>query len=160
MKRIVTSVIAAALMLCLLCGCSKNTADPDMQDVADAVAAAVNVDADSMSQTPENYVSDVMLIDPTCYEIRNTFMSAVGTNIDEYGIFKATSKENADKIADALNTYIDYRKGAWMDEYMPDEKPKLDNAEVWQQGSYVMYVILGDDARQAAHDAFSSCFEG
>ena len=47
-----------------------------------------------------------------------------------------------------------------MDEYLPDEKPKLDNAEVWTQGNYVMYAILGDSDRAAVKQAFQSCFEG
>lgn len=163
MKRIFTSVTAFVLMACMLCGCgisSDDGNDPDMQDVADAVFTASQVSMDNMSQIPEDYVADIIQVDPSYYEIRNTIISTVGTNIDEYGIFKATDKKNADKIASALNSYIEYRQDAWMDNYMPDEKPKLDNAEVWQQGNYVMYVILGDDVRAAVKSAFESCFEG
>lgn len=162
MKRISTSITAFILMTCLLCGCSvsKGSADPDMQDVADAVFAASQINMDDMSQIPDDYVADIMQIDPTYYELRNTIISTIGINLNEYGIFKATSKENADKIATALNEYIDYRQDAWMDGYMPDEKPKLDNAEVWQRGNYVMYAILSDDARTAVKSAFESCFEG
>lgn len=47
-----------------------------------------------------------------------------------------------------------------MDEYLPQEKPKLDSAEVWVEGNYVMYAILGDAEREAAHTAFTGCFEG
>lgn len=161
MKKI-SAAASFVLALCLLCSCSsgKTAKDPDMQTVVDTVASAVELNLADMSQTPDNYVQDMMKISPELYEIRNTIISSVGTNINEYGIFKATSKENADKIAEALNDYIDYRQEVWMDEYMPDEKPKLDNAEVWQQGNYVMYAILDDSARSAAHSAFQSCFEG
>lgn len=157
------SVIAFILMLCLLCSCTgakQPAAEPDMQTVADAVTAAAKLNMEDMAQTPDNYVQELMNIAPDLYEIRNTLISSVGTSINEYGIFKATSKENADAIAEALKAYLDYRRSVWMDEYMPEEKPKLENAEVWQQGSYVMYAILDDSARSAAHSAFDGCFEG
>ena len=87
-------------------------------------------------------------------------MSAVGTNINEYGIFLAKDADQAKTIKDALNAYLEYRESVWMDEYLPDEKPKLDNAEVLQQGSYVMYTILSDADRDAVNAAFEGCFEG
>ena len=47
-----------------------------------------------------------------------------------------------------------------MDEYLPEEKPKLANAEVWSEGNYVMYAILDDAEREAVYKAFTGCFEG
>ena len=41
-----------------------------------------------------------------------------------------------------------------MDEYMPEEKPKLENAEVKTVGNYVMYAILSDDGKKSAFGAF------
>lgn len=94
------------------------------------------------------------------YASRNTLISAVGTNINEYGIFLAKDAEQAAALKDALNKYLEYRESVWMDEYLPDEKPKLDCAEVWTQGNYVMYAILGESDRAAVKQAFQSCFEG
>ena len=37
-----------------------------------------------------------------------------------------------------------------------EEKPKLENAERVTSGNFVMYVILGDDARAAAITAFEN----
>ena len=91
---------------------------------------------------------------------RNTLISAVGTNINEYGIFLAKNADQAATIKAALDKYLEYRESVWMDEYLPDEKPKLDNAVVWRQGNYVMYAILGDSDRAAVKHAFESCFEG
>ena len=34
---------------------------------------------------------------------------------------------------------------------MPEEKPKLDKAEVKVYGNYVLYVIAGDDIREAVY---------
>lgn len=158
MKRITGLIISAVLILCLCCGCSKTVKEPDMQTVVDAVGAVVDVS--DMMQTPDSYVSGVMLIENTDYASRNTIISSVGTSIDEYGIFLAKDKDGAKSIAAALEDYLDYREELWMDEYLPDEKPKLDNAEVWQNGNFVMYAILGDAEREAAHSAFTACFEG
>ena len=160
MKRKIYSAAAVLLLVCMLCACSTghNAKTPDIQTVADKVGATM--DLSEMSQIPNAYVDSVMGIAPDGYVSRNTLISAVGTNINEDGIFLAKDAGQANTLKAALEKYLEYRESVWMDEYLPDEKPKLDNAEVWQQGNYVMYAILGDDARQAAHAAFQSCFEG
>ena len=44
--------------------------------------------------------------------------------------------------------------------YTPEELPKLENAKVESEGSYVFYAILGDAERSTADAAFSACFAG
>lgn len=160
MKRKIYSAAALLLLVCMLCACSsgKSAKTPEMQVVADAVGASIDIS--DMSQIPDEYVENIMGIAPDGYVSRNTLMSAVGTNINEYGIFLAKDADQAKTIKDALNAYLEYRESVWMDEYLPDEKPKLDNAEVLQQGSYVMYTILSDADRDAVNAAFEGCFEG
>ncbi len=160
MKRTLCLVTALILLVSMLCACGsdKTAKTPEMQDVADKVGAAMDIS--NLSQTPDAYVEDVMKIASDGYVIRNTLISGVGTNIDEYGIFLGKDAEQAASLKAALETYLEYRESVWMDEYLPEEKPKLDNAEVWQQGNYVMYVILGDSDRAAVKAAFQSCFEG
>lgn len=153
------SIIALALLLCMLCACGQKSAkEPDMQTVSDKVGAAI--DASELSEIPDEYVESIMGIAADGYASRSAYISAVGTNINEYGIFLAKDSQQADELEAALDKYIEYRKSVWMDEYLPDEKPKLDNAEVWKQGSFVMYAILGDSDRSAVKQAFQSCFEG
>jgi hypothetical protein len=160
MKRKIYSAAALLLLVCMLCACSsgKSAKTPEMQVVADAVGASIDIS--DMSQIPDEYVENIMGIALDGYVSRNTLMSAVGTNINEYGIFLAKDADQAKTIKDALNAYLEYRESVWMDEYLPDEKPKLDNAEVLQQGSYVMYTILSDADRDAVNAAFEGCFEG
>lgn len=160
MKRKIYSAAALLLLVCMLCACSsgKSAKTPEMQVVADAVGASIDIS--DMSQIPDEYVENIMGIALDGYVSRNTLMSAVGTNINEYGIFLAKDADQAKTIKDALNAYLEYRESVWMDEYLPDEKPKLDNAEVLQQGSYVMYAILSDADRDAVNAAFEGCFEG
>lgn len=160
MKRKIYSAAALLLLVFMLCACSsgKSAKTPEMQVVADAVGASIDIS--DMSQIPDEYVENIMGIALDGYVSRNTLMSAVGTNINEYGIFLAKDADQAKTIKDALNAYLEYRESVWMDEYLPDEKPKLDNAEVLQQGSYVMYAILSDADRDAVNAAFEGCFEG
>lgn len=160
MKRKIYSTAALLLLVCTLCACSsgKSAKTPEMQVVADAVGASIDIS--DMSQIPDEYVENIMGIALDGYVSRNTLMSAVGTNINEYGIFLAKDADQAKTIKDTLNAYLEYRESVWMDEYLPDEKPKLDNAEVLQQGSYVMYTILSDADRDAVNAAFEGCFEG
>ncbi len=160
MKRKLYSAAALLLLVCMLCACSSGNAakDPDIQTVADKIGAAMDIS--EMSLTPDAYVEDVMNIASDGYVSRNTLISHIGTNINEYGIFLGKDSEQAKSLKAALETYLQYRESVWMDEYLPDEKPKLDNAEVWQQGNYVVYVILGDSDRAAVKAAFQSCFEG
>lgn len=158
MKKYV-SLIAAILLVCMLCSCSKpadNDHTPDMQAVADAVGAAMDIS--EMSQIPDSYVSGLMDIAPDSYVMRNTLISSVGTNINEYGIFQCAGEDEAETLEEALEEYLDYRESVWMDEYLPDEKPKLDDADVWTEGCFVMYAILNDTDREAVHNAFTGCF--
>ncbi len=160
MKRTVCFLTALTMLVCMLCACGSgnNAKDPDIQTVADKVGAAMDIS--EMSLTPDAYVEDVMNIASDGYVSRCTLISHIGTNINEYGIFLGKDSEQAASLKSALETYLEYRESVWMDEYLPDEKPKLDNAEIWQQGNYVVYVILGDSDRAAVKAAFQSCFEG
>lgn len=158
MKRI-TAAIAALTLALSLGACSKpadNDHTPDMQAVADVVGASIDIS--EMSQIPDEYVSGLMGIAPTSYVMRNTLISAVGTNIDEYGIFQCETEDKADELEDILEDYLDYRESVWMDEYLPDEKPKLDDAEIWTEGCFVVYAILDDADRAAVEKAFTGCF--
>ena len=54
-------------------------------------------------------------------------------------------------VKDAIEGYLKLRRDTWMKEYMPEEKPKLDKAEVKVYGIYVLYVIADDDVREAVY---------
>lgn len=82
----------------------------------------------------------------------------MGTNIDELGLFKGADASQAERLKTAVTDYLQLRLNSWMPEYLPDEFPKLQNAKLWTEGSYVMYAILSDDGREAALEAFEGCF--
>ena len=152
MKKTIILLLALTAMLCA-CG-SPGTGDPGMEKVSAAVTAVM--DNDNMQTIPDTYMQNMMGIDPSMYEDAATGISKVGTNIDEYGVFKTSDTE---ALIDALKAYLEYREELWMVEYLPEEHPKLQNAKVWTEGSYVMYAILDADTMNAAESAFKGCFE-
>lgn len=154
MKKLIIPII---LIVCLLAGCGAEAVDPGMDTITDTVAAAVG--SDGMVDIDEAYVSNMMKLDSSSYAEFVAKRVNVGTSIDEYGIFKGADSDQAAALKTAVQAYLQLRLDSWMSEYLPEELPKLQSAEVWTEGNYVMYAILGDDAKAAARTAFSDAFE-
>jgi predicted small secreted protein len=151
------SIICAILLFSLLAACNGKTAgirdDVEVSDLSASVAAALN-EKDTLVSVPETFFSGAMKMDVSDYEGFDVKINSHGVNIDEYGIFKAADSSQVASLEQALNDYLKLRKDTWMVEYMPEEYPKLENAEVKIVGNYAMYAILSDDSKKAAFDAF------
>jgi len=101
-----------------------------------------------------------MQMDVTDYADYIVNINAYGTSVDEFGIFKGSDKAQTTAIADAVKTYLQLRIDTWIPEYMPEEFPKLENAEYKVVGNYVMYAVLSDSEREAAFSSFEGALEG
>lgn len=159
MKKKITLILALVLMLCLLCACGSKepeVPDVDMDTVSIAVGSAFS--NPDLTDIPDSYVETMLKLTSDQYAERFAKISAVGTNIDEYGIFKANDAEGVKVLEKALNDYLDYRMEIWMDEYLPEEYPKLQNATVAAAGNCVMYVIADGAVCDAAIANFDACF--
>ena len=69
-------------------------------------------------------------------------------DIDELGIFRAESSDEAEKLVEASEKYIEDMKKdqrAFISSYASPELPKLDRAEVKRFGNYVIYAIMSED---------------
>lgn len=150
------SFIALVLALSLLCACGSTAAnvrdDVAVSDISAAVAAVLGDDA--LVSVPETYYAGSMKMDVSQFDGYDVMINSKGINIDEFGIFKAKDSSQLPAVEKAVNDYLAFRLQIWMDEYMPEEKPKLENAEVKTVGNYVMYAILSDDGKKSAFDAF------
>jgi hypothetical protein len=165
LKRAAALLLALAAILSLAaCGGKKNDAveyrdDLSTQQVADAVVAIRSdwsfVDIASLY---ENYarLAGISLEDVGEYTV---LFNEAGTTADEFGILRAKDADKAAKIAELGETYLKFRLSIWMDEYMPEEKPKLENAKVKVCGQYVMYAILDEETREKAFDAFEKALK-
>jgi len=156
MKKI-TKIVAAVLCLaafCSLAACGSKGLRTDVPalDIAECVAKAIGK-TEGLTTVDESYVTGRLQVDVSRCEEYVVRINSFGTDVDEFGIFKAKDEDSAAAVAAEVQSYLDNRLATWMDEYMPEEKPKVENAEVRTAGVYVLYGILSDSARKAAFAA-------
>ena len=147
MKRIICILLCAAALLCLG-ACAKKAAwrtDVPLDKLAETVEK--HLDGGSLAAMQESYLKGAMKMDPAIFAQWLVKINAYGANIDEYGIFKAPDEAGVAKVKQAAEDYLKLRRDTWMEEYMPEEKPKLTQAEVKVCGLYVIYAIVSEDAR-------------
>ena len=160
MKRIILFVCLLAMLLPLAACGSKPAAqvsyrsDAAMSELSGAVEQ--HLDAKSLAAMQESYLTGPMKLDTGLFADYVVKINAYGANIDEYGIFKAPDEASVDSVKAAIDGYIQLRKDTWMEEYMPEEKPKLTKAEVRTVGQYVIYVIVDDSVRGDILSAFET----
>lgn len=160
MKRILLFVCLLAMLL-PLAACGTEPAaqvtyrtDAALTELSDAVEQYL--DPDSLAAMQESYLKGPMKLDTALFADYVVKINAYGANIDEYGIFKAPDAASVDTVKAAIDGYIQLRRDTWMEEYMPEEKPKLTQAEVRKVGQYVIYVIVSDDVRAPILTAFET----
>ena len=147
MKRSICILLCLAALLCLG-ACGKKAAwrtDVPLSTLAEAVEK--HLDGGSLAAMQESYLKGAMKLDPAIFADWLVKINAYGANIDEYGIFKAPDEAGVAAVKQAAEDYLKLRRDTWMEEYMPEEKPKLTQAEVKVCGLYVIYAIVSDDVR-------------
>lgn len=158
-KKLLALLLALTLCLPVLAGCgSKPAAEPEFDAAVQAIDEAIGND-DTMIAVDEDYVKGSMKMDVSGFASWTVKINAYGANIDEYGVFRAADADQAAEIKTAVETYLQMRADTWMPEYMPEERPKLDAAQIVTNGTYVCYFILGSEAMDAATTAFNGLFE-
>lgn len=150
--------LLSALAMCFVlaaCGGSQLRDDVALSDIAAAYEADIP-ESDGLVEPGDSYIAGSMKLNTEELGEYIIKISSYSTNINEYGVFKAASTDDAKALAATLEDYLSMRKDAWMREYLPDQYPKLENAEVKQEGLYVTYAILDDDSRAAVLSTFES----
>jgi len=152
-------IICALLALSLLTACGGKSGsaeirnDVAVKDISSAIAACLSDDA--LVSVSATYISGSMKMDVSDYDSYDVKINSKGVNIDEYGVFKAKDSAQVSLVEKAVDSYLQMRRDTWMKEYMPEEFPKLESAEVKTAGNYVIYAILSDNDKKAAFDAFN-----
>lgn len=162
LKRKGCAALMAALLLLGACSGKDDGAVRDDVPVADLVTAidAQIEGSDGLIEPGDGYIVGSMKLDPEALGEYVVKISAFSTSINEYGVFKAASPEEAETLEGTLKDYLTMRNETWMTEYLPEEYPKLENAKVVREGCYVLYTILSDTERDAVGTAFSGALEG
>ena len=150
-----------AMVACGGDGQSEETRDPNKPAATlDSIYAAVSAvvpDADKLTDAQATHLSGFFNgAVPEDFAPYKIVMQTMSTSIDQIGIFEAKSAEDVKKIEAMVDDFFDFYLSLWNDNYLAEEKPKLENAERVTSGNFVMYVILGDDARAAAITAFEN----
>ena len=150
-----------AMVACGGDGQSEETRDPNKPAATlDSIYAAVSAvvpDADKLTDAQATHLSGFFNgAVPEDFASYKIVMQTMSTSIDQIGIFEAKSAEDVKKIEAMVDDFFDFYLSLWNDNYLAEEKPKLDNVERVTSGNFVMYVILGDDARAAAITAFEN----
>ncbi len=150
-----------AMVACGGDGQSEETRDPNKPAATlDSIYAAVSAvvpDADKLTDAQATHLSGFFNgAVPEDFASYKIVMQTMSTSIDQIGIFEAKSAEDVKKIEAMVDDFFDFYLSLWNDNYLAEEKPKLENAERVTSGNFVMYVILGDDARAAAITAFEN----
>ena len=110
-----------------------------------------------MADPGANYVRGYMRRTPEEIGEYIILKNVMGTNIDEFGIFKAGTMDAA-ALKEMIDAYIKILQDSWMN-YQPEEEPKLKGAEVRTVGDYVMYVILSDADKETAFKTFTAALK-
>ena len=152
-KAICFLLILTALLPLAACGKKDSwRTDATVEELSRAVEAYL--DGSSLAAMTEDYLRGPMKLDTSLFADWVVKINAYGANIDEYGIFQAPDEAGAAAVRQAAEGYLQLRRDTWMEEYMPEEKPKLTQAVVETCGRYVIYLIVAEDVRQNMLDAF------
>lgn len=145
-KRLFAAVLLLSLMLCL-CACGAKYRD-DVPISRFVAVIDARMGGSDLAEMNSGYISGAMHLDPNSFGGYVVKLNAKGINIDEYGVFRTPDNGKVSDVQDAIEGYLKLRRDSWMKEYMPEEKPKLDKAEVKVYGNYVLYVIASDEVRE------------
>ena len=145
-----TGLFLLALLLPALSACRSErhytddlTASELASDAQDALSGTVYLAAD------HSYLNDYFPIPEEVTDYRIYFASD-GNNLDEFGIWHANAA-TAEPLSALIRGYLDEslaRNRSFYDSYIPQETPKLRDAEVRVFGNYVAYAILDEADRK------------
>lgn len=158
-KKITLIFLCAAMFIICLAACGGSVRDDvAVSQICTEIEGSVGSAID-MVEAPDSYIVGTIKLNGDDYADCCVKINSRGINVDEYGVFKGSDKTQTDSIKAALEAYLQLREDTWMPEYMPEEFPKVQNAEIKVVGNYVMYTIFSDETRAAANTALEDALK-
>ena len=161
MKKIFALILI--ITLCLV-SCSKNNdnqnkylTNVECKTLADIVLN--NTQDISFTQAEEAYVELNISVDTSLCDDYTVYISQTGS-ADLFGIFKANSLENAEKVFRMSEEYLENLEKNFMSEYQPDELPKVKNSVTKQFGVYVVFTVLEESQKTLSLQEIESALKG
>ena len=149
MKRLIAALLLLCLCLCFAACGAKYRTDVPFDRLITLIDGQMS--GSDLSEMNSGYLSGAMHLDPSIFGNYMVKLNSKGVNIDEYGIFRAPDEKSVDSVKDEIEDYLAFyrnSKTTSIMQYMPEEMPKLEKAEVKVYGIYVLYVIAADDVRE------------
>ena len=153
-------LVAVTLLTLVSCGSGavkyrEDVAVPDLCAAADPLIG----DSSTMATMTDDYLYGMMGIELDGISDYAVKVQASGANVDEYGIFKASTEDGVAGVEQMVQSYLAKRVETWMPEYMPEEFPKVQNATTKTFGQYVVYCILDDSEKTAVFNAIEAALK-
>lgn len=158
LKRFISLCALIMALILLFASCAKTVKyrdDVNTPELADSIKQKID-GGEKLTDISASFIQSSMDIDVAEYADYSVYITVVGTSINEFGIFKAKETAQVEKLEEKLRDYLNLRNEAWMPEYLPNEYPKLKNAEIKSAGLYVIYAVLSDSEKEAVYAEFEA----
>ena len=156
MKKFVS--ILLLITLCLVSCAEKTTNENYKTDVSvESLSSMIyeKTNDSSLTLADDGWVALNIPIELSLASESDIYISTTG-KADLFGVFKANSETDAEKLLEQSEDYLEKLEANWMSEYLAEELPKIQNAVCKKCGLYVTFLILEDDARTAAATEFEN----
>ncbi len=156
--------IISLLLICVIClvSCSTTPKKPndnsyrnDVEVSAISLKILETANISTLTQADDGWVALNIPLDISLCEESAVYIHTEGSS-DMFGVFKATSLENAEQFLSDTKEYLETLEENWMSEYLAEEFPKIENAIAKKCGLYVTFLIFDDDVRTTAESHFEN----
>lgn len=151
---LLTSILLLGLFLT---GCNNSTQSAIELDLADMEASLENakIYSDILNPAFDDMETVAMLYNLDVTDIQACIVRcSTGATAEEMALFQATDEAAALRIETAMAARVETQKTAF-ENYVPEEIPKLEQAQILRSGVYVAYVTATDnDAASTALNKF------
>lgn len=147
MKRWIFAVLSILFLLFPSCGGPGYRNDFSAEELCQKCAGAIAMEepeTEGADAFPEENRPGLAPEISVCY-------SASGNNLDEIGIWKTTGEKPRQAAAFLADSLLErYRENEdFYQSYLPEELPKLRDAEVRVYGNYAVYAVLSPEKKKA-----------
>ena len=160
--------LIAAMLLCLslcftACGNTYRN-DVPVNDLTSAVLNAVSTEG-GFTAADADYVSLEFTTPATISANVQEWTICASTSsqtVDEFGIFRVKDGGDVNAVKAEVQTYVQalqVKLEVFLEMYDPAEKSKLENAQVFVFGDYVVFTMLTDADTTAATNAVKAALE-
>jgi hypothetical protein len=155
----ITKIISFAMALCLLfslASCSKGYAnDKTSKELAEIIKGAIVSDTGYREADSDYLDFNISCASELCTDYVVVF-SEKDTNIEEFAVLRPKDASSAKELKEMCESYLEKANAAWNDDYLPEEAPKLRNAQTYVFGNYVVYLILSNSNCENAKTAIDA----